>query len=76
VTTLARACRFRDCRHSGEPGCAVRAGVEADRLANFHKLERELKRDTMTALQRREQLNVWKARGRAVRARMRDKQGG
>ena len=76
VMTLARACRFRDCRHNGEPGCAVRVGVEADRLANFHKLEREFKRDTMTALERREQLNVWKARGRASRARMREKQGG
>ena len=76
VMTLARACRFRDCRHNGEPGCAVSVGVEADRLANFHKLARELKRDTMTALERREQLNVWKARGRASRARMREKQGG
>ena len=75
VMSLARACRFRDCGHNGEPGCAVREGVEADRLANFHKLERELKRDTMTALERREQLNVWKARGRAARARTRDKQG-
>jgi ribosome biogenesis GTPase / thiamine phosphate phosphatase len=75
VMTLARACRFRDCHHDGEPGCAVREGVQADRLANFHKLERELKRDTMTALQRREQLNVWKARGRAARARVRGKLG-
>ena len=75
VATLAQACRFRDCRHGGEPGCAVLGGVDPDRLANFHKLERELMRDTMTALQRREQLSVWKARGRAVRARMRDKQG-
>jgi ribosome biogenesis GTPase / thiamine phosphate phosphatase len=74
VTTLARACRFRDCRHNGEPGCAVREGVLPDRLANYKKLEREHRRDTMTALERREQLNVWKARGRAARARSRDKQ--
>ena len=44
--------------------------------ANFHKLEREHKRDTMTVLERRGQLNVWKARGRAARARVRDKQHG
>ena len=75
VVALAQACRFRDCRHGGEPGCAVRDGVGADRLANFHKLDRELQRDTMTALQRREQLSVWKARGRASRARLRDMQG-
>jgi len=74
VMSLANACRFRDCRHSGEPGCAVREAVLPDRLANFHKLERELRRDTMTALERREQLNLWKARGRAARARVRDKQ--
>ena len=76
VMALAQRCRFRDCRHQGEPGCAVRDGVEADRLANFHKLEREHKRDTMTGLERREQLGVWKSRGRAARARARDKQGG
>ncbi len=76
VLALAQRCRFRDCRHQGEPGCAVREGVEADRLANFHKLEREHKRDTMTVLERREQLNLWKARGRAARVRIRDKQGG
>ena len=76
VMALAQRCRFRDCRHQNEPGCAVRGGVEADRLTNFHKLEREHKRDTMTALERRAQLNLWKLRGRAARARTRDKQGG
>ena len=76
VVSLARGCRFRDCRHSGEPGCAVRESVLPDRLANFKKLEREHKRDTMTALERREQLNLWKARGRAARARVRERQGG
>jgi len=75
VMSLARGCRFRDCCHNGEPGCAVREGVPPDRLANFKKLEREHKRDTMTALERREQLNLWKARGRAGRARVREKQG-
>ena len=76
VVSLARNCRFRDCRHNGEPGCAVREGVLPDRLANFKKLEREYQRDTMTALERREQLNLWKARSRAGRARVREKHGG
>jgi len=76
VVSLARNCRFRDCRHNGEPGCAVREGVLPDRLANFKKLEREYRRDTMTALERREQLNLWKARSRAGRARVREKQSG
>jgi ribosome biogenesis GTPase len=46
VTELARGCRFADCRHRGEPGCAVAAAVAdgrlpADRLAGLAKLERE-----------------------------------
>ena len=75
VKALAPRCRFRDCSHQGEPGCAVREGVQADRLANFRKLEREHRRDTLTALERREQLSLWKARSRASRARTRDKPG-
>ena len=75
VMSLAHGCRFRDCRHDGEPGCAVRDAVQPDRLANFKKLGRELKRDTMSALERRDQLNLWKARSRSARARARDKQG-
>ena len=47
VARLARGCRFRDCRHRGEPGCAVLAAVEAgeldeERLASHRKLEAEL----------------------------------
>lgn len=46
VAALASSCRFRDCRHDGEPGCAVRAAaeegaIEAARLAAFEKLRRE-----------------------------------
>lgn len=47
IHALARECQFRDCRHRGEPGCAVRRAVEegvttAERLAHFHALEEEL----------------------------------
>jgi ribosome biogenesis GTPase len=46
VETIARTCRFSDCQHGTEPGCAVRAAIEAgtlspDRLASHHKLEAE-----------------------------------
>lgn len=75
IDTLARQCRFRDCRHQGEPGCAVSSAVDADRLANWHKLGRELRRDTMTALDRQRQLSEWKARSRGARERMRLKRG-
>ena len=30
-----------------EPGCAVREGIDADRLRNYHKLLREMRRDTI-----------------------------
>jgi len=48
IAELASACRFRDCRHEGEPGCAVQAAVDAGtldpaRLASYHKLGRELR---------------------------------
>ncbi len=47
VADLAGGCRFRDCTHRSEPGCAVRAAAEAgllpaDRLAGYHKLQAEL----------------------------------
>ncbi len=46
ITSLASACRFRDCTHTQEPACAVRAAVERgelpeERLASWHKLQRE-----------------------------------
>ncbi len=46
IAALAARCRFRDCRHDAEPGCAVREAVEsgalaAERLEHFLVLERE-----------------------------------
>jgi ribosome biogenesis GTPase len=43
ITDLADECRFNDCAHISEPGCAVLAAIasgelEADRLASYHKL--------------------------------------
>lgn len=47
VEEIGAACRFRDCRHSGEPGCAVVAAVadgrlDAERVASYVKLAAEL----------------------------------
>ena len=46
IEALADRCRFRDCRHRQEPGCAVRAAigageVPAGRLDSYHKLQNE-----------------------------------
>jgi ribosome biogenesis GTPase len=47
IEALAADCRFRDCAHAREPGCAVLAAVdegrlELDRLRSWRKLQREL----------------------------------
>jgi ribosome biogenesis GTPase / thiamine phosphate phosphatase len=73
IAALAMHCRFRDCTHHAEPGCAVREGAPPERLRNFHKLEREAARDTMSALERQRQVGQWKARGRLARARVQAK---
>jgi ribosome biogenesis GTPase len=49
VEALAAGCRFGDCAHAGEPGCAVQAAVvdgrlAGDRLAAWRRLRRELAR--------------------------------
>ncbi len=46
VEALAAGCRFNDCRHEGEPGCAVQAAIDAGdldagRVTHMRKLERE-----------------------------------
>jgi ribosome biogenesis GTPase len=75
VETLSAQCRFRDCRHGAEPGCAVRDGVDPDRLRNFQKLLRETRRDTLSYTERRQQVSAWKSRGKEARVRMKMKRG-
>ncbi len=46
IAALAAGCRFRDCSHEAEPGCAVKQAVasgelDAERLEHFRKLDRE-----------------------------------
>jgi len=74
VTELAGACRFRDCRHEGEPGCAVREAVDtgeldAGRLRNFNRLQREQAYEARRE-DRRARAQEWKrqrVRSRAIR---------
>ena len=64
ISALAESCRFSDCAHEGEPGCAVRAAIaagsiDAARLDRWRKLRREEALNTETIAERR-------ARGRAL----------
>lgn len=54
VEELAAQCRFRDCRHEREPGCAVRRAVaegtlDAHRLKRYRSLQREMAREAEKA---------------------------
>lgn len=80
IAQLAEDCRFRDCQHQDEPGCAVCAAVEAgdlgaDRLESYHKLQREV-----AYLERRQDQRAasnskarWKAINKEVRRIYRDR---
>ncbi|MDA0145575.1 ribosome small subunit-dependent GTPase A [Vibrio sp. RW] len=58
IESLASECRFSDCVHDGEPGCAVKAAVEkgelsSRRLDNYKKLLREEAHNSATLAVRR-----------------------
>ena len=58
ITTLAEQCRFGDCRHDGEPGCAVQAAItrgelDARRLSSYQKLLREQAFNSATLAEKR-----------------------
>lgn len=82
IDALATACRFRDCRHQSEPGCAVlaaveRGGVASERLEQAHKFERELswQRDRHDPRRMREVLSLRRARARSLRADQKQRRG-
>jgi ribosome biogenesis GTPase len=56
IDELAAQCRFRDCTHKSEPGCAVKAAVEkgdidAQRLESYFKLKKEARYDGLNSKQ-------------------------
>lgn len=74
IEALAVQCRFRDCKHRGEPGCAVLAAIEAgtlaaSRLESARKLEGELRyqRTRTDARFRSEERKKYRARSTAAR---------
>lgn len=74
LSALAERCRFRDCNHDSEPGCAVQGAVDAGMLA-LRRLEswRRLRREQAWMATRRdarlraEQGRIWRARSKSAR---------
>jgi ribosome biogenesis GTPase len=78
VEELAADCRFGDCTHEHEPGCAVLAAVDTgelahERLHSWRKLQRELLAIAMRhdALLRKQEVRKWKLRAREAHGRTR-----
>ena len=60
IEQTAADCRFTNCRHEGEPGCAVRAALEAGRLdaeryQNYRKMQAEMRHAATLVDQRKAQ---------------------
>lgn len=74
VEELASTCRFADCKHQGEPGCAVEKAVASgsltpERLESYRKLQRELahiqiRQDELARIQEKKK---WKSIHKAMR---------
>ena len=82
IDELVTTCRFGNCRHNGEPGCAIAAALaagslEPGRLEAWNKLEREARHQLrrVDALARAQERRKWKAIGKAVDKHMEAKYG-
>lgn len=76
IEALAAQCKFRDCRHENEPGCAVQQALRdgslpGERYKRYRKLQRELRYLAMQQDDRlrREEHTKWKRIAKAQRAR-------
>ena len=73
IEALAAVCRFNDCAHDGEPGCAVASAIDdgdlaASRFDGWRKLEREARHleRRVDALARAEERRKWKVIHKSV----------
>jgi ribosome biogenesis GTPase len=76
IEELAQNCKFTDCQHQHEPGCAVIQAIEtgelpAERLTSYHKLQKELayierKADKRAQLENKK---LWKTINKGIRKR-------
>jgi ribosome biogenesis GTPase len=80
IEALAGECKFRDCRHAKEPGCAIRAAIDAGtldraRFANYLKLRDEVAGAANVLATRLAQKSDARVQGKALNKRLDDKYG-
>jgi ribosome biogenesis GTPase len=83
IARLAEGCKFRDCAHGKEPGCAVQAALadgslDGERWRSFQKLQRELAHEVRKEdpVARQAQRKLWAGRHKAARTWMKAKRAG
>lgn len=77
IEDLATQCRFSDCAHDTEPGCAVQAAIAAGTLdeARLHRFEKLRREDAHNSATLQEARAKDKAFGKMVRRVMKESQG-
>jgi len=77
ISALSAQCRYADCRHGNEPGCAVRAALEGgelagERYAHYLKLRKESEHNALSALDKRRKDKAFGRFVKSVKKHMRD----
>ena len=75
IEAIAATCRFSDCQHDTEPGCAIRAALDDDRLDEdrllaYYKMQREERRHTETLAEQHHRSRQF---GKRVRTMMKER---
>jgi ribosome biogenesis GTPase len=81
IEALAHACRFRDCTHESESGCAVRSAIDSGQLderrfRSFQKLQREAANATRTLHERRERDRKFGRMAKTIMEQRKKERGG
>lgn len=78
IEALGKSCRFVDCQHRGQPGCAIERAIsdgslDPERLAHYGKLQRELNHAVQrgTHAEREKQRSTGRTRAKAIRPNQR-----